>query len=70
MLLEETDTPQKSAAISNDAMQGVGVLKGHDDTSVRPHGTGGTPGSLLTTAGFTIIPSQCQVFNPINFLVL
>ena len=70
MLFEENDTPQKSAAVTNDAMQGVGVLKGHDDTSVRPHGTGGTPGSLLTTADFATIPCQCQIFNPTNILVL
>ena len=60
MLFEETDTPQKSAAVINDAMQGVSVLKGHDDISVMPHGTGGTPGSLITTAFSSTIPSLCK----------
>ena len=60
MPLEETDTTQQSTAITDDAVQGVGVLKGHDDTSVRPHGTGGTPGSLITTAFSSTIPSLCK----------
>ena len=70
MALEESHATQQLTAITDDVMDGIVVLKEDNDTSIESHGTGGTPGSLHTTAGFTTILSQCQIFNPTNIVAL
>ena len=53
MALEETHATEQSTAITDDVMDGIVVLEEDNDTSIGSHGTGGTPGSLLTTADFS-----------------